>query len=97
MFVKLVRSTTSTSSLPWKKSKIFYLTLPSSEIFSQVLDPYSVNPFFITSQLYSPEVTLTKEKFFSAIAGARKKPTDPLLKILVCDPVAAVEVCSPPV
>ena len=79
-----------------KKQSYLLESLACEGIFSKVFpDPVGVNPFFVSAQVYSPEEPVTKEKVFTTVTEARKKPSDPLSKILVCDPKTVTEPCSP--
>lgn len=70
-------------------------TLPSVGIFSKVIpDVDGVSPFFVSTQLYSPEVEDTKEKVFQLLSEARKKGSDPLSKFSVCSSSTLLDPCS---
>ena len=79
-----------------KKQKRILDCLPTAGIFSKILaDPDGVSPFFTSAQLYSPEITVDKDKVFELLSASRAREAEPLSKNCICSSATLVEPCDP--
>ena len=78
-----------------KKQKRILDCLPTAGIFSKILaDPDGVSPFFTSAQLYSPEITVDKDKVFELLSASRAREAEPLSKNCICSSATLVEPCD---